>query len=412
MLLSAAEQGCLEDAAICAAIAQGREILMATKNKSNSGNDDFWQRDDLSEFQAQLRAFHRANELRFDVGACQPLGIHARAAYEAARAAEQFLRLAHRIGLKDEREPEASSLAKTLLAAFSDHVGCETSEGSRVYNLTGGLRGHLKDPHIKVPKFLVAADAIEIQGKALQVQLNNVTRIEEAWLREIYPDDLQTVNAAVYDAMAKRVVNREELRFRDLVLSSRERGDPNKIEASSLLAQEVIAGRLKLDGWGDKAEQFIARLNSLAKWMPELELPPITEEDRPLIIEQLCQGCTMYKEIREKPVEHALQQWLSHSQREMLDKLAPTHLTLKNGKNARITYDVKQQPSASVILQQLYDVNENPKVAGGRITVVIHLLSPAQRPIQTTGDLGRFWKESYPAIKNQLKGRYPKHEWR
>jgi ATP-dependent helicase HrpB len=120
----------------------------------------------------------------------------------------------------------------------------------------------------------------------------------------------------------------------------------------------------------------------------------------------------MYKEIREKPVDHALQQWLSHSQRELLDKFAPTSLTLKNGKNARITYDEKQQPSVSVVLQQLYDVNENPKVASGRITVVVHLLSPAQRPIQTTGDLGRFWKEGYPAVKTQLKGRYPRHEWR
>jgi ATP-dependent helicase HrpB len=99
-------------------------------------------------------------------------------------------------------------------------------------------------------------------------------------------------------------------------------------------------------------------------------------------------------------------------QRELLDKYAPERLTLKNGKTARILYDEKQQPSVGVILQQLYDVNENPKVAGGRITVVVHLLSPAQRPIQTTGDLGRFWKESYPAVKNQLKGRYPKHEWR
>ena len=91
---------------------------------------------------------------------------------------------------------------------------------------------------------------------------------------------------------------------------------------------------------------------------------------------------------------------------------APERLPLKNGRTARIEYDEKQAPSVSVVLQQLYDVNENPKVAGGRITVVVHLLSPAQRPIQTTGDLGRFWKESYPAVKAQLRGRYPKHEWR
>jgi ATP-dependent helicase HrpB len=412
MLLAAAEFGCLEEAALCAAIAQGREVLTATVKQAHRGNEDFWQRHDLSEFEAQLRAFHRADELRFDVGACQPLGIHARAAFDAARAADQFLRLAQRIGLKNEREADETSLAKTILAAFSDHVGCETNEGSRVYNLTGGNRGHLKEPHIKPPKLLVAAEAIEIQGKALQVQLNNVTRIEEAWLRELFPDDVRTVTGAVYDAGMKRVFAREEVRFRDVVLSAKDRSEVNPGQAASILAQEVIAGRIRLEGWGERADQFIARVNCLSKWMPELEIPPITEEDKPLIIEQVCQGCVSAKQLMEKNVEPALHQWLNHMQRELLDKYAPERLNLKNGKSARITYDEKQQPSVGVVLQQLYDVNENPKVAGGRITVVVHLLSPAQRPIQTTGDLGRFWKESYPAVKAQLKGRYPKHEWR
>ena len=186
------------------------------------------------------------------------------------------------------------------------------------------------------------------------------------------------------DEMAERVGNREEVGFRCVVRHNRGRGDPDKNQAASMLAQEVIAGRLKLEAWNDKAEQFIVRLNCLTKWMPELDLPPITDEDRPLLIEQVCQGCTMYKEIREKPVDHALQQWLSHSQRELLDKFAPTSLTLKNGKNARITYDEKQQPSVRVVIQQLYDVNENPKVAACPIHLVVELLSPTHLPHQNT----------------------------
>jgi ATP-dependent helicase HrpB len=130
------------------------------------------------------------------------------------------------------------------------------------------------------------------------------------------------------------------------------------------------------------------------------------------LIEQVCLGATAYRQIKDKEVFPALNQWLSHHQRELLDKFAPERYALKNGKTAKITYDEKQPPSFGAVLQHLYDVNENPKVAGGRVTVTVHLLSPAQRPIQTTGDLGRFWKESYPAVKAQLRGRYPKHEWR
>lgn len=414
MLLAAAEQGCLHEAAQCAAIAQGREILLATKDNTNRKNEDFWENGDISEFQARLRAFERAVALNFDTNACSQHGIHALASREAARSADQFLRLCQRHGLPFSESPGTpEALAKTILAGFSDHVGCETGQGSRVYNLTGGNRGHLaKDAHIKPPRLLVASEITEIQGKALQVQLGNVTRIEEEWLRELFPDDIVTGKRAFFDAINRRVVNVEETRFRDLVLSSRERGEPDEATAATLLADEVVAGRLVLNLWNERVEQWITRVNCLAKWMPELEIPPITDEDRRIIIEQVCHGATAYRQLKDKEVFPALHQWLNPMQRDLLERYAPERLSLKNGKTAKIVYDEKQQPSVSVVLQQLYDVNENPKVAAGRVTVTVHLLSPAQRPIQTTSDLGRFWRESYPAVKNQLKGRYPKHEWR
>lgn len=414
MLLAAGEQGCVREAALCAALAQGREILMVGKNNASHKNEDFWEPGDISEFQALLRAFIRADAMNFDPQACAPLNIHALSAREAGRSYEQFLRIAQRAGLtlNDEVAP-AEALARTLLAAFSDHLGVETSPGSRIYRLAGGYSGNLgKDAHIKPPRLLVAAEITEVQGKALTVQLNLVTSVEETWLREIFPRDFATGRRAQYDAVNRRVMNLEEVRFRALVLSSREKGEPDESTAASLLAEEVVAGRLQLTLWNERVEQWITRVNCLAKWMPDLEIPAITEEDRRIIIEQVCHGATAYRQIKDKDVFPALHQWLSHAQRDLLERYAPERLNLKNGKSARIVYDEKQPPSVSVVLQQMYDVNENPKVAGGRITVTVHLLSPAQRPIQTTGDIGRFWKEGYPAVRAQLRGRYPRHEWR
>ncbi len=414
MLLAAGANGCVREAALCAAAAQGRDLLLAGRNEASHKNDDLWEPGDLSEFQALLRAFARAEALNFDPNACAPLRIHAQAAREAARSAEQFLRLAKRAGLEVSDEvapPEA--LARTLLAAFSDHLGIETSPGSRIYRLAGGYTGHLdKDAHIKAPRLLVAAEITEVQGRALTVRLNHVTRIEEEWLQELFPEDLTTAHRATYDSVNRRVMNLEERRFRSLVLSSREKGEPDAATAASLLADEVQAGRLTLVNWNDKVEQWITRVNCLAKWMPDLEIPAIGEEDRRLILEQVCHGCIAYRQLKDRDIFPALHQWLSHAQRDLLERYAPERLALKNGRSARIVYDAQQPPSVSVVLQQLYDVHENPKVAGGRVTVTIHLLSPAQRPIQTTGDIGRFWKEGYPAVKAQLRGRYPKHEWR
>ena len=414
MLLAAAENGCVREAALCAAMAQGRDILMVGKINASYKNEDFWEPGDLTEFQALLRAFIRAEALNFDPQACAPLNVHALAAREAGRSYEQFLRIAQRAGLpiNDEvAQPEA--VAKTLLAAFSDHLGVETSGGSRIYRVAGGYSGNLaKDAHIKPPRLLVAAEITEVQGKALTVQLNLVTKVEEEWLREMFPADFITAKRAQYDAVNRRVMSLEEVRFRSLVLSSREKGEPDENTAATLLADEVVAGRLQLTLWNERVEQWITRVNCLAKWMPDLEIPPIQEDDRRLIIEQVCHGATAYRQLKDKDVFPALHQWLSHAQRDLLERYAPERLNLKNGKTARIVYDEKQPPSVSVVLQQMYDVNENPKVAGGRITVTVHLLSPAQRPIQTTGDIGRFWKEGYPAVRAQLRGRYPKHEWR
>ncbi len=414
MLLAASENGCVREAALCAALAQGRDILMVGKNNASHKNEDFWEPGDLSEFQALLRAFIRAEAMNFDPQACAPLNVHALASREAGRSYEQFLRLAQRAGLtlNDEVAP-AEALAKTLLAAFSDHLGVETSSGSRIYRLAGGYSGNLpKDAHIKPPRLLVASEITEVQGKALTVQLNLVTRVEEDWLRELFPTDFTTGKRAQYDAINRRVMNLEEVRFRSLILSSREKGEPDHSTAATLLADEVIAGRLTLTLWNERVEQWITRVNCLAKWMPDLEFPPITEEDRRILIEQVCHGATAYRQLKDKDVFPALHQWLSHAQRDLLEKYAPERMPLKNGKTARIVYDEKQPPHVSIVLQQLYDMNENPKIAAGRIPVTVHILSPAQRPIQTTGDLGRFWKESYPAIRTQLRGRYPRHEWR
>lgn len=417
MLLTAMNLDCMEDAALCAAIAQGRDILLKPTEQTKRKREEFFHREDISEFQPLMRAWDKAKSVNFNPDACAPYGIHARAAQEAMRSADQLLRLCRRAGdspkLQITAETHDIALAKCVLAAFSDHLGVETSSGSRVYSLAAGYKGHLeKDAHLKPPPMLVAAEVAEIQGKALQVKLNLTTKVEEAWLDELFPGDISTGKRAVYDSVNKRVTNREEKRFRDLALHSRERGEPDAGLAASILADEIIAGRLEMPNWTERHDQWITRLNSLATWMPELEMPSIGDEEKRLLIEQMCLGATAARQLREITPDGALNAWLSHSQRELLDRYAPERVKLANGKMVRVEYRDKATPQISVILQQLYDTNENPRIAGGKVVVSVNILAPSQRPVQTTGDLANFWKTSYQAVKTQLKGRYPRHEWR
>ncbi len=102
---------------------------------------------------------------------------------------------------------------------------------------------------------------------------------------------------------------------------------------------------------------------------------------------------------------------LDWKQAQRLDQLAPTHLAVPSGSSVRLNYANGEAPTLAVRLQELFGLTDSPTVAGGRVPVVLHLLSPAQRPVQVTTDLASFWRQTYPQVKAELMGRYPKHHW-
>ena len=104
--------------------------------------------------------------------------------------------------------------------------------------------------------------------------------------------------------------------------------------------------------------------------------------------------------------------WLSAAQRQLLDKHAPERLSLPNGRTPKVAYETTGSPYISLRIQELYDVTQTPKIAMGRVPVVVHILTPGMKPIQITQDLAGFWREHYPRIKSELQRKYPKHLWR
>ncbi|HVV70469.1 MAG TPA: ATP-dependent helicase C-terminal domain-containing protein, partial [Verrucomicrobiae bacterium] len=241
--------------------------------------------------------------------------------------------------------------------------------------------------------------------------LSVATAIEEAWLRELFPDDVAAARRVFYDAATKRVYAEEQLRFRDLAIGSRRVDPPPAEDAARLLSEEVLAGRLVLKEWNHEVDQWIARLNLLSRWCPELGLPPITEQERRHLVEQLCHGATGYKDIKDKPVKPVVKSWLSAEQQQLLEKQAPERLTLANGRTPKITYE-SVTPYVAVKIQDLYDVTTTPRIAMGKVPVLVHILAPNMRPVQITQDLAGFWRDHYPKVKQELQRKYPKHKWR
>jgi len=159
-------------------------------------------------------------------------------------------------------------------------------------------------------------------------------------------------------------------------------------------------------------EQWILRLNLLAQWCPDLQLPPIQAEDRAHILEQLCLGGVSYKDIKDRDVKAAVRVWLSSGQRDLLEKYAPERVTLSNGRTPKVVYEAESPPYIALRIQELFGVTQTPRIAMGRVALSVHILAPSMRPVQVTLDLANFWREHYPRIKSELQRKYPKHDWR
>ena len=415
MLLAAQEYGCVHQACLVAALTQGRDLLLRNVDRdTNSLREDLLGEKASSDFWILMRAWTYAAKNQFRLDACRRLGIHVVTARQVGPLFEQFLRIAKDEGLDVKpHEVKDEALQKCILIGFSDRVARRLDQGTLRCELVHNRRGVLaRESAVQHSPLFVAAEVREVEGREVNTILSLATAIEEDWLRELYPEDMESSLHVQFDSTAKRVQAAELLKFRGLALSAKRVEPPPADLASRLLADEIIAGRLPLPNWDHSVEQWLLRLRLLCQHCPELQLPPITEDDRKHIIGQLCHGAVGYKDIKEREVKPVVMSWLSEPQRGLLDKHAPERLSLPNGRTPKVAYEAIGPPHISLRIQELYDVTQTPKIAMGRVPVLVHILTPGMKPIQITQDLASFWREHYPRIKSELQRKYPKHLWR
>ena len=415
MLLAAQEYGCVHQACLVAALTQGRDLLLRNVDRdTNSLREDLLGDKASSDFWILMRVWTYAAKNQFRLDACRRLGIHAVTARQVGPLLDQFIRIAEREGLDVKpREVKDEALQKCILIGFSDRVARRLDQGTLRCELVHNRRGVLaRESAVQHSPLFVAAEVREVEGREVNTILSLVTAIEVDWLRELYPKDMESSLHVQFDSTAKRVQAAELVKFRGLALSAKRVEPPPADAAARILADEIIAGRLPLPNWDHSVEQWLLRLRLLCQHCPELQLPPITEDDRKHIIGQLCHGAVSYKDIKEREVKPVVMSWLSEAQRGLLDKHAPERLTLANGRTPKVTYEATGSPHISLRIQELYDVTQTPKIVLGRVPVLVHILTPGMKPIQITQDLASFWREHYPRIKSELQRKYPKHLWR
>jgi len=414
LMLAGHEHGCVAETAFIAAAVQGEGVF--ANKRGGVGRKDFLFAGDDSDFAGEWRAFESAAAMDFDPRRCSQLGILGRGARETAQGFDRLCNLAERFGWDWQPidfKVHHEAVAKAMLASFSDQLAMRFNQGTLACRLVGNRRGKLDEEScVKNATAFVAAEITEVEAREIIVHLRRATAIDPAWMGELFPEDLSTTDGVAWDETRRRVVSRKETRFRDLVLETRESDhNINLDQAAEILAARVISGELVLKNWDHAVDQWAARLILLGNAMPELDMPGWSDEDRSDAIAQICHGAVSYKEIKEANVWRVLREWLSPAQRAALDAYCPERIDLPNGQSAKITYGEGNDPFIALKVAHLFGVWETPTIANGRVPLLVHILTPGQKPWQMTKDLRGFWASGYAQMKKEVAGRYPRHPW-
>src|SRR5690606_38708056 len=332
-------------------------------------------------------------------------------------AAKQWRR---RVGV--QRPPPADlpahALGDLLAHAFPDRIGHVHPRDPQRYQLANGRMARLTDDSgLRGEAWIVAS---ELRFEAKDSLVLRATPLDEVRLRADFPAHFSDRDEVRWDAPRRALVAERVRRFDGIVLDARPAGRVDPALAAQALTDAVGSLGLEALPWSDALRQWRARVESLRAWMPELGLPDLSDEallaTRAGWLQPLFDGASRLDALSEDAFADGLRAQLDWPLRQRVEQLAPARIVVPSGMERRIDYvladDGKPAPPVlAVKLQELFGLAETPRIADGRVPLTIHLLSPAGRPLQVTGDLRGFWTRTYPEVRKEMKGRYPRHPW-
>jgi ATP-dependent helicase HrpB len=312
-----------------------------------------------------------------------------------------------------EKEPSPGDVGILLAMAFPERIARQRESGSDRYLLANGRGGRLsKRSAVRDQPFLVAV-AME-GGERGDGQIHQASALTLEALRREFGGGFEHRRSVGWDKGEGRVVARLEERLGEVVISSRQ-VVPDADERSAALLEGLRSAGIAALKWTPQALQFRARVQFMAHLFPEEGWPDFSDKgllggvDRWLA--PFLGRAGSLADLGAVDIVNPLRSMLTWEQTRRLDEGAPTHLTVPSGSRIALSYSGDGPPVLAVKLQELFGLGETPTVAWGRSPLLLHLLSPAGRPIQVTCDLRNFWDKIYPEVKKELKGRYPKHPW-
>jgi ATP-dependent helicase HrpB len=414
LLVAAAHDGFLSHGATLAALLSEKDILLTLREGSPSsrpaGRGD-------SDVLVRLDLLHEAQRARFAAG-LRARGIDPHAARQVWKVREELVRLGRRLRGPERApaaraEPDEETMLRWILLAYPDRVARRRGPSDSTGVMVGGRGVRLRpESVVREAEYFVALDPRDQRRRGTRealVATASAVRLE--WLEAHFPASLRRERSARFDEARKRVQGVVQLWYRDLLLREEATAALDPEAASSALAAALRGQAAELFARDEAAAQWLARLDLLARWMPEAGWPAFDAPALADLLATACSGKRSVDEVMRAGLVPLLRGRLGFAQSRLLDAEAPERLTVPSGQSHRLTYEPGRPPVLAVPLQELFGWTETPRVAAGRAAVLLHLLGPNFRPVQVTDDLKSFWATTYFQVRKELRARYPKHAW-
>ncbi|WP_395679936.1 ATP-dependent helicase HrpB [Dokdonella sp.] len=306
----------------------------------------------------------------------------------------------------------STAVGDLLVHAFPDRIARQDANNPRRYTLANGRGARLADDSALYGEpWLVVVD---LRSEDRDSLVFAAAPFDPDLLEREFAPRLSLARVVRWNRDTRAVEVSEERRFDAIVLERR--SVPARAE-DTVPALIAAVRELGLDAlpWSEHARELRQRVESLRGWCPELGLPDFSEANLLATLEQWLVPYLANKRrldaLTAAELSEALSARLGFGLRRTLDEQVPIAITVPSGMERRIAYTADAPPVLAVRLQELFGLADTPRIAGGRIALTLHLLSPGGKPVQVTQDLRSFWERTYPEVKKELKGRYPKHPW-
>ncbi|MBR2816588.1 MAG: ATP-dependent helicase HrpB [Reyranella sp.] len=308
--------------------------------------------------------------------------------------------------------PDISMTGALVALAYPDRIGRRRPGAAGRYLLSGGRGAALPegDPMAN-EEFLVVAD---LDGSAQDSRIFLAAPITLAEIEELYADRIIDEQVVQWSARDGAVLARRRRRLGALALEDKPLAKPDPEKLRAAMVEGVRQLGISALPWTDELARWRERIAFLRQHAGEA-WPDLSDTALlaalPEWLAPFLDGVSRKDHLTRLDLSAALKALVPWEKQRELDRLAPTHVEVPSGSRVPIDYANAAEPTLSVRLQEMFGLTDTPRVAGGKVPLTIHLLSPARRPVQVTRDLASFWSNGYKAVKAELKGRYPRHYW-